>query len=195
MKSVGLYFGSFNPIHCGHIQIADFAREQMKLDEVWFIVSPRNPFKENSELAAEEHRLQMVRIACSQLKNIKVSDIEFRLPKPSYTIYTLRELITEFPEAVFHLIIGEDNLVSFHQWKEYEALLGLAKLIVYPRLNAAPSIPKELDKYNGRICFLSGGLLSVSATDIREKIKMGETIEGLTPVDVTHYIEANHLYT
>lgn len=194
MKRVGLYFGSFNPIHYGHIQIAELAREQMKLDEVWFIVSPRNPFKENTELADEEHRLQMVRMACSQLDNIAVSEIEFQLPKPSYTIYTLRELMKEFPETVFHIIIGEDNLVSFHQWKEYEALLDLAKLIVYPRLNAAPSIPKQLEKYSGRICFLSGRLLSISATDIREKIKMGETIEGLTPSDVTQYIEANNLF-
>ena len=194
MKSVGLYFGSFNPVHFGHLQIARLAKDQMMLDEVWLVVSPQNPFKENTSLAPEEHRLQIARLACAQLDKVSVSDLEFHLAKPSYTIHTLRELTALHPEIAYHIIMGEDNLKVFHKWKEPEAILDLCELIVYPRLHSAPVIPRELEKYTGRIHFLSGELLAISATAIREKIKRGENIDKLVPTPVVDYIKAHNLY-
>jgi nicotinate-nucleotide adenylyltransferase len=194
MKSIGLYFGSFNPVHFGHLQIAQLAKDQMMLDEVWLMVSPQNPFKENTSLAREEHRLQMTQLACAQLENVNVLDLEFHLAKPSYTIHTLRELITRYPKMRFHIILGEDNLESFHKWKEPEAILDLCEIIVYPRFHAKPAIPRELEKYSARIHFLSGELLAISATAIREKIKQGENIDGLIPATVIDYITAHNLY-
>ncbi len=191
---IGLYFGSFNPIHNGHIHVAHQALEQQQQDEVWLIVSPQNPFKENHELAPEEHRLHMARLACANQNNIRVSDIEFGLPKPSFTIDTIRTLCTQHPEHTFQLIIGEDNVGAFERWKEFETLLRLVELVVYPRTFVSPEIPSALQPFKTRIHFLSGQLIDVSATSIREKVRFSESIDGLIPQDVIDYIAQHNLY-
>ena len=191
---IGLYFGSFNPIHNGHLHVARQALQQLQLDWVWLVVSPQNPFKENHELAPHHHRLAMVELACGDEENISASDIEFNMPLPSFTIHTVKELLSKHPEYSFHLIIGEDNLLVFDRWKDYEELLRLTHLIVYPRESATPQIPNALLTQADRIHFLEGELVSVSATEIRKQVKQGSSIIGLTPDSVAHYIQANKLF-
>ena len=191
---VGLYFGSFNPIHSGHLHVAKQALRQLQLDCIWLVVSPQNPFKENHGLAPQHHRLAMVELACGDEENISASDIEFNMPLPSFTIHTVKELLSKHPEYSFHLIIGEDNLLVFDRWKDYEELLRLTHLIVYPRENATPHIPNALRTQADRIRFLDGELVPVSATEIRKQVKQGTSIIGLTPDAVAHYIQANKLY-
>jgi nicotinate-nucleotide adenylyltransferase len=192
--NIGLYFGSFNPIHNGHLQVAQQTLLQRHLDEVWLVVSPQNPFKENSDLAHEEHRLQMATLACEGEKHVQVCNIEFGLPRPSYTVDTIRALIKKHPEHTFHLIIGEDNLEAFERWKEFEALLTLVELVVYPRNNAKPTTPYSLEALKERVHFLHGELIDISATDIRNKARHNKSIEGLTPPNVIEYICANGIY-
>jgi nicotinate-nucleotide adenylyltransferase len=192
--NIGLYFGSFNPIHHGHLHVARQTLQQQNLDEVWFVVSPQNPFKENSELAPEQHRLQMARLACEEEKKFGVCDIEFNLPRPSYTIDTILALSEKHPEYTFQLIIGEDNLPAFDRWKKFDDLLTLVGLIVYPRTHVTPAIPSSLESFTDRIYFLRGELIEISATEIRNKVYHGESISGLTPPVVTDYITKNGLY-
>jgi nicotinate-nucleotide adenylyltransferase len=191
---IGLYFGSFNPIHNGHLHVARTALLQRHLDEVWFVVSPQNPFKENHELAPEADRLHMAQLACSSEKSIRVCDVEFSLPRPSYTIDTLHALHEKHPEHTFQLIIGEDNLEGFDRWKEFEALLDLVEVIVYPRTHKTPLIPPKLEPYKRRIHFLSGDLIRISATDIRAKLHDHKTIADLTPGIVVEHIRKSGLY-
>jgi nicotinate-nucleotide adenylyltransferase len=192
--TIGLYFGSFNPIHNGHLHVAHQALKQQNLNEVWFVVSPQNPFKENDDLAPEDHRLRMAQLACAGERNILVCDIEFDLPKPSYTVDTIRALCEKHPEHTFQLIIGEDNLSAFNRWKEFEALLGLVEVIVYPRTNATPALPRSLEDYYRRIHFLTGALIDISATHVRELVHSNQSIQGLAPSIVVSYIEKTALY-
>jgi len=191
---IGLYFGSFNPIHNGHLHVATQALLQQQLDGVWLVVSPQNPFKENGELALEEHRLRMAELACADQSNIHVCDIEFGLPKPSYTIDTLRALSAKHPQQNFQLIIGEDNLAGFERWKEFDSLLQLVELVVYPRTSAIPEIPPVLEPFKSRIHFLRGELVNISATEIRNRIRCAESIRDLTDVRVADYIAQYKLY-
>jgi len=192
--NIGLYFGSFNPIHNGHLHVALQALQQQPLDEVWLVVSPQNPFKENSGLAAEEHRLRMAQLACANQSNIRVSDVEFGMPKPSYTIDTLQALSGEHPKHRFQLIVGEDNLSKFDQWKDFDLLLKEFGVIVYPRTSAVPEIPPVLVPFQTRIHFLGGELIDFSATEIRSKIRHGESIHDLVDAHVADYIKQHHLY-
>lgn len=194
MNKIGLYFGSFNPIHNGHIHVARQAVLQFKLDQVWIIVSPQNPFKENNALAPEHHRLQMARLACQAYDFLRVSDIEFSLPRPSFSITTLMAIQEQFPQNNYFLIVGEDNLSMFHLWKDFEKLLETAPLIVYPRANELSSLPQPLNEYQNRIHVLKGDLVNVSATEIRNIIHEGKSAKDLTPDTVIRYISANHLY-
>jgi len=191
----GLYFGSFNPIHNGHLHVAHQALQQQGLSELWLVVSPQNPFKENHELAPEEHRLQMARLACGDEKSIRVCDIEFSLPRPSFTIDTVRKLMEKNPEHTFQLIIGEDNLQEFDQWKEFDALLTLVELVIYPRTSSTHAIPHSLEPLRKRIHFLTGKLIEISATDIRKNVLHGESIANSTHPLVIEYIEKNKLYS
>jgi len=194
MNKVGLYFGSFNPIHNGHIHVAQQALAQRSLDEVWIIVSPQNPFKEQSALAPDHHRLHMARLACENHEFMRVSDIEFSLPRPSFSITTLRAIQEKFPQNEYFLIVGEDNLSAFHLWKDYQALLELASLIVYPRLASKIELPQPLIEFKNRIYILKGDPVSISATAIRDTIQKGLLIDGLVPAAVNQYILANNLY-
>ena len=134
-SNIGLFFGSFNPIHIGHLIIANYMINFSDLTEVWFVISPQNPFKEKKTLLSEHHRLELVRIAIEDNNNLKVSDIEFKLPQPSYTINTLTYLQEKYPKKKFSLIMGEDNLKTFHKWKNYEEIIKYYELYIYPRPN------------------------------------------------------------
>ncbi len=131
---VGLYFGTFNPIHVGHLIIANYMAEYTDLDEVWFVVSPHSPHKEKKSLLKDYHRLAMVDIAIEENTKLKSSNVEFKLPKPSYTATTLAYLKDKYPTKEFALMMGEDNLRSFHKWFNYETILDQHKIYVYPRV-------------------------------------------------------------
>ena len=130
---IGLYFGTYNPIHVGHLIIANHMAERDDMDQVWLVVTPQNPLKSNSNLLADYHRLALVKIAIDDNFNLRASDVEFNLPKPSYTVDTLAHLREQYPEHQFALIMGEDNLRTFHKWKNYEVILERHQIYVYPR--------------------------------------------------------------
>lgn len=193
--NIGLYFGSFNPIHIGHTRIAQVALQQQRLDCVWFMISPQNPFKETDGLAPEHHRLAMAKLACAELENIIAVDFEFSLPRPSYTIATLIELNKRYPDYSFSIIIGDDNLQSFHLWKNVEHLLELVRVIVYPRNAEKISLPETLRSFADQFTFLTGDLLPISATEIRALLKNRQPTIHLLHRDVLQYIQENKLYS
>lgn len=186
----GLYFGSFNPIHIGHLIIAQAMLDAAKLMEVWFVVSPLNPFKQKENLLHHFDRLEMVERAIADHFKFKASDVEFHLPQPSFTADTLLQLRNSYPDRDFQLIIGGDNLSHFHKWKNYEDILKNHTLLVYPRpnekigpLNEHPSV-KHLD----------APLLDISATFIRQTLQNGGSIQYLVPDAVRLLIESKGYY-
>ncbi len=187
---VGLFFGSFNPIHIGHMIIAQTMLENAGIDELWFVVSPQNPFKKNKKLLHEFDRLDMVEAAVNENAKFKVSDIEFNMPKPSYTIDTLVLLTEKHPKKEFSLIIGEDNLASFTKWKNHQQILENYGLLVYPRPNAKPSPVKPHPK----VQMVEAPLLDISATFIRNAIKEGRSIKYLVPEPVEGVIVGKGFY-
>lgn len=189
-KKVGLFFGSFNPIHVGHLIIANTMAYQTDLDEVWFVVSPQNPFKKNKGLLHEFDRLTMVEKAVAANFKLKVSDIEFHLPRPSYTIDTLTILAEKHPQHDFVLLMGEDNLVQFQQWKNYEKILEYYSLYVYPR----PQTPPHDFKQHPAVRFIPAPLLDISATYVRKCIQAGHPIQYLVPDEVADYIRWKKFY-
>lgn len=186
---VGLFFGSFNPIHVGHLIIANIVYETTQIDQVWFIVSPQNPLKKSKSLAHEFDRIDMVRAAVNDLYHFKASDIEFGLPKPSYTITTLTLLKEKYPDYTFRLIIGEDNLSSFPRWKNHEDILEDYGLIVYPRPNAS-----EISISHPNIENIEAPKMDISATQIRQFVKAGKSIKFLVPDEAIDIIKARKLY-
>ena len=192
MKKIGLYFGSFNPIHNGHIAFGNFFIETTDLNEVMFIVSPLNPFKTNEELLGQQHRLNMVQKALLKFPKLICSDIEFTLPKPNYTIETLNHLICCHANVSFSLLIGEDNLVNFNKWKEYKNILKLVDLYVYPRKHRN-KIPKHLLKHS-KINLLDAPKLDFASSHIRKKLKKGEVIKSSIPTSTMAYLEKNNIY-
>jgi len=187
---VGLFFGSFNPIHIGHLAIANYMLEFTDLEELWLIVSPQNPFKKRKSLINEYDRLKMVELAIENDSRIIASDIEFRLPKPSYTIDTLTYLSERNSSNEFILLIGSDNLEFFHKWKNYEEILKQYQLFVYPRPDSG------LGQYasNEKIKLVNAPLIEISSSFIRESIKLGKNIHHFLPAKVYDYIRNNHLY-
>jgi nicotinate-nucleotide adenylyltransferase len=193
MKNVLLYFGSFNPIHKGHIALAEWVVEQGLCDELIFIVSPQNPLKSSTELAPEFSRYEMCEMACASSRypdRIKVSAVEFVLEKPSYTINTLRYLRSEFGSQMqFSILLGADNIESFDRWREYEEILRDYPLLVYPREGYS------VEKFAERITFLSDApLFDFAATDIRKAIADDEDFTDKAPSAVVKYIIQNRLY-
>lgn len=187
---VGLFFGSFNPIHTGHMIVANLVKETTSVKEVWFVVSPQNPFKKNRNLLHEFDRLDLVQAAISDDYGFRVCDIEFKMPKPSYTIDTLVYLREKHAGKKFHLIIGEDNLASFHRWKNYQEILTQFGLIVYPRPKSQPS-----DLINDpNVKFMEAPMIDISATFIRKLIKNHQSIKYLVPEVVEQRISAQGLY-
>ena len=186
----GLFFGSFNPIHVGHLIIANYMANHVDLDEVWFVVSPQNPLKEKSSLGNVYDRLEMAKLAIENTSNIKVSDIELSLPKPSYTIDTLSYLKEKYPEKEFALIMGADNLASFKKWKNYEVLLKNYQIYVYPRPGADVS---EWENHPS-ITFTTTPLMEISSTFIRKSLKEKKNVQFFVPDKVLAFIESKNMY-
>jgi len=190
--NIGLYFGTFNPIHVGHLIIANHMAEYTNLDEVWLVVSPQNPFKKKASLLEDYHRYQLVQIATEDFKKLKPSKIEFNLPIPSYTINTLAYLSENFPQHQFNLIMGEDNLNTFHKWKNFEFILENYHLYVYPRI--ASSITKKQFKDHLHIHQISAPVIEISATQIRQGIAEHKVVKPLLPCKVWQYIDEMNFY-
>lgn len=193
MKTVGLFFGSFNPIHIGHLILANYIIENSDLEEIWFVVSPQNPFKVKASLLEEYNRLEMVNQAVKNYPKMKASNIEFSLPKPSYTIDTLTYLKEKFPTTNFCLIMGEDNLQSLHKWKNYEKLLENHQIIVYPRVFNEKKY-EETYLQHENIHLINAPIIELSATEIRRMIKEGKNVRPMLPPEVFEYIDGSSFY-
>lgn len=189
---VGLYFGTFNPIHTGHLIIANHMAEYSGLDQIWMVVTPHNPLKKKSTLLDDYHRLQMVFLATEDYPKLKPSDIEFRLPQPNYTVNTLAHLQEKFPTHVFSLIMGEDNLNSLHKWKNYEVLLQNHHIYVYPRIST-DAVNPEFENHP-HIHMIDAPVVEISSTFIRNGVKEGKNVQPLLPHKVWQYIEHNLFY-
>lgn len=188
--NVGLFFGSFNPIHIGHQIIANIMVETAELDQVWFVISPQNPFKKRKSLLHEFDRLDMVNAAINDNYNLKATDVEFNMPKPSYTSDTLAYLSDKHPDNKFKLIIGEDNLKSFPKWKNHEVILEQYGLLVYPRPNAKPSELKD----HKNVKVVEAPMIDISATFIRKCVKNNRSIKYLVHDSVEEMIKIKKFY-
>ena len=186
----GLYFGSFNPIHISHLVIAEYMLQYEGLDEVWFIVSPHNPLKEKSTLINEKLRLHMVKLAIAGNKRLKASDVEFKLPQPSYSVQTLSALRKKYPAKQFAIIMGSDNLESIEKWKDYKSILKNFLILVYKRSRLNELKWKKYPK----IKFIEAPLLHISSTQIRKMIKEKKLVRYLLPDSVLEFIRSNRLY-
>ena len=194
---IGLYFGTFNPIHIGHLIIANHMAEHADLDQIWMVVTPHNPLKKKDTLLKDAIRLELVYLATENYPKIKPSDIEFKLPQPSYTVNTLAYIQEKYPNNEFSLIMGEDNLKSFHKWKNYEVILQNHDIYVYPRLdakNTLAEVKKDTLENHSKIHFIDAPVVEISATFIREAIKKNINIQPLLPNKVWEYINHNNLY-
>lgn len=189
---IGLYFGTYNPIHVGHLIIANHMVEHTDLDQVWMVVTPHNPLKKKSTLLDDYHRLHMVHLATSDYPKIKASDIEFKLPQPNYTITTLTHLQEKHPEYEFALLMGEDNLKTLHKWKNYEAILAHYEIYVYPRISEEPE--NTMFHNHPKVHLIDAPVVEISATFIRENIKKGKNIQPLLPHQVWEYLDHNNFY-
>ncbi|WP_299365977.1 nicotinate (nicotinamide) nucleotide adenylyltransferase [Winogradskyella sp.] len=189
---VGLFFGTFNPIHVGHLIIANHLAEHSNLDQVWFVVTPQSPFKKKSSLLDNHQRLEMVYRATKDYTKLCPSDIEFGLKQPNYTIDTLAYLYEKFPRYDFALIMGEDNLKSFHKWKNYEFILENHNIYVYPRLSEG----KVETRFNNhpKIFNISAPIIELSSTFIRKEIKAGRSIRPMLSDNVWDYIDEMNFY-
>lgn len=186
---VGLFFGSFNPIHHGHLIIGQYMINQADLDEVWYIVSPQNPLKKGASIMDGKHRMEMVKLAIKDNPKFKASDIEFGMDLPSYTSYTLKKLTEKHPNHVFQLILGSDNLQHFDKWKDHEQILMKYELLVYFR----EGFPGGEFAKNQRVRFMKGPMLNISATFIRGIHRMGKSIQYLVPDNVMEYMNRHNL--
>ncbi|MEO7175257.1 MAG: nicotinate (nicotinamide) nucleotide adenylyltransferase [Saprospiraceae bacterium] len=187
---VGLFFGSFNPVHTGHMVIANFMATQTDLDMVWIVVSPHNPFKDKKTLARDYDRLHLVNLAIGNNMHLKATDIEFSLPKPSYTIDTLTYLAEKHPDKTFCPIIGSDNLDSFTRWKNYEMLIERYQFYVYSR----PGYEAGIYRGHPKFSFFEAPMMDISATYIRQCIQSGKSVEYLVPDAVFADLEQSGLY-
>lgn len=193
MKKVGLYFGTFNPIHIGHLAIANHMVEFSELDEIWFVITPQSPFKVKQSLLDDNHRYQMVSEATKDYPKLKPSKIEFDLPQPNYTVHTLAHLAEKHStDYDFNLIMGEDNLKSFHKWKNYEVILENHGLYVYPRISEG-KIEHRFEGHS-RIHMVKAPIMEISSTFIRKNHKDGKNIRPLLPDAVWKYMDEMNFY-
>lgn len=187
---VGLFFGSFNPIHIGHMAIANYMLEYTDLKNIWFVVSPHNPLKEKNLLLADRHRIRIVREAIGSFSKFRASDIEFKLSQPSYTINTLTHLWEKYPRNEFVLIMGSDNLRNFQKWKNYEEILKNSEVYVYPRSGS------DGGKFNmhPKVKITNAPVMEISSSFIREAIKQKKDIRYYLPEPAWKYIKEMHFY-
>ena len=209
---IGLFGGSFNPIHNGHIRLAKALLEEAGLDEVWFMVSPQNPFKQNQQLLDDNKRFQLVQIALKDEPNLKACAFEFNLPKPSYTWNTLQALEQAYPDNRFTILIGGDNWAAFDKWFRYEDILQRYPIVVYPReksefIRQGSSASRQVSSFKypptsstqhpapiPRIRIAKTPFINISSTQIRQRIQEEKSVRGLVPTDVAMVIEQEHLY-
>ena len=191
---IGLFFGSFNPIHTGHLVIANVIKEATDLQQVWFVVSPQNPFKKASTLLNEYDRLRMVELAVEENFDLRACNIEFSLPKPSYTVDTLVRLEERYPQHQFHLLLGSDNLTHFHKWKNYQSILEYRTLYVYPRPEVSEDKILDAVRNHPHIRRVDAPLLDISATFIRQCLQQDLSVQYLVPDPVIDYITDKKLY-
>ncbi len=187
---IGLFFGSFNPIHIGHLVLANYMLEFTELERIWFVISPHNPLKEKKTLLNDNHRLQLVRLAIGEHTKMKASNIEFKLPQPSYTVNTLAHIADKHPQHEFALIMGSDNLGSFHKWKNYEFILEHYKIYVYPR-------PGEVGgnlKTHPSVTFTDAPMVEISSSFLREAIKNKKDVRYYFTEPVWNYLKEMHFY-
>ncbi len=187
---IGLYFGSFNPIHTGHLIIAEHVVSNTPLDQVWLVVSPHNPLKPSASLLNEYNRLNLVNLAIEDNEKLKVSDVEFKLPKPSYTIDTLTYLTEKHPQHSFTVIMGSDSYLNLQRWKNYEVLIRDYNFIIYER----PAFPVDNSTLPQNFILLNAPLLEISSTFIREQVKKGNSIRYLVADAVAQEIADNGYY-
>jgi nicotinate-nucleotide adenylyltransferase len=189
---VGLYFGTFNPIHIGHLIIANHVAEYSGLDQIWMVVTPHNPLKNKDTLLDDYQRLQLVFLATEDYPKIKPSDIEFKLTQPNYTVNTLAHLQEKYPQHTFSLIMGEDNLKSLHKWKNHDIILQNHAIYVYPRISS--ELETSTYKNHPNIHIIDAPIVEISSTFIRENIKNKKNVRPLLPEKVWEYIDHNNLY-
>ena len=192
---IGLFFGTFNPIHVGHLIIANHMAEFSGLDEVWLVVTPHNPHKKKNTLLEDTHRLAMVRIATESYPKLKASTVEFDLPQPNYTVNTLTVLEEKYPTKEFCLIMGEDNLKNLHKWKNYEVILERYPIFIYPRIskNTEDNSNSILNK-NNSVTFINAPKVELSSTFIRKSIALNKNIKPMLSKNVWHYIDEMNFY-
>ena len=193
MKKIGLFFGSFNPIHIGHLILANYILENSDMDELWFVVSPQNPFKDKKSLLTDHNRLDMVQLAVKNYPKMRASNVEFSLPKPSYTIDTLTYLKEKYPNYSFALIMGEDNLDSLPKWKNAEKLMSEYQIIVYPRTFEGEKKDSEYLQHEN-ISMVNAPIIELSATEIRNMIKGGKNVRPMLPPEVFEYLDGSSFY-
>lgn len=191
-RKTGLFFGTFNPVHVGHLILGNHLLEFSNLEEVWFVVTPHNPLKNKKSLLNNNFRYEMVWNLCEDYPGLKPSKIEFDLPQPNYTVNTLAHLKEKYPEKDFSLIVGEDNLRNFHKWKNYEVILEEHELLVYPRFSEGEIHP-ELRNHS-KIQYIDAPRIEISSSFIRKAIKEGKNVRPLLPVKVWDYIEKMGFY-
>ncbi|MDA9358913.1 nicotinate (nicotinamide) nucleotide adenylyltransferase [Flavobacteriaceae bacterium] len=192
MKKIGLYFGTFNPIHIGHLILANHFAETTDIDEVWFVVTPQNPMKKKDSILGNRQRLELVYRATKDYPKLHPSDIEFELPIPNYTINSLTLLEEKHPNKHFTLLMGEDNLVNFPKWKNYDLILERYELYVYPRHSERP-IPEQLQDHP-KINLIDAPKIELSSSAIRTAIKKGQNVQPLLPPESWSYLDEMNFY-
>ena len=201
MKQIGLFFGSFNPVHQGHLILANYLAEETALEEVWFVITPQGPFKQKQRLLDNHHRLALVEEAIEGFPKLKVSTVEFGLPAPQYTALTIAHLMEKHPEASFSLIVGQDHLKTFHKWYNYQALLEGHQIYVYPRmpeeaLAAGKPLkqPKPEILNHSNLILVPAPVVEISSSYIRKALKAGKNIRPLLPPAVWKYMDEMNFY-
>lgn len=189
---IGLFFGTFNPIHVGHLIIANHMAEFTDLEEVWFVVTPHNPFKVKSSLLADHHRFRLVSETTDDYDKLKPSNIEFELPQPNYTINTLVHLAEKYPEHHFNLIMGLDNLHTFPKWKNSEVILKDYEIYVYPRVSEKKNLPELLN--HEKVHMIDAPIVEISSTFIRKAVKDRKDIRALMPYKAWKYMDEMNFY-
>jgi len=188
--TAGLFFGSFNPIHIGHLAIANYMLSFTKMDELWFVISPHNPFKKRQNMLSEADRLHLVKLAIEDHPSYRSCDLEFRMPKPSYTVDTLARLTGKYPQRKFALIMGSDNLEQFHKWKNSEAIIANYHRYIYPR----PETPPQLLENIPNATVVDAPLMDISSSFIRRAIANGKDVPFFLHDKVYRYMKEMHFY-